>query len=182
MNKSILTAVLVAASLATSMSAHAQVFTTSAIKSLSVYESPNGGCESVILDEIRSARQRILVQAYSFTSPPIYKALAAAKARGVDVRILVDKEARSTDFKGAGARYEIDHGVQIAVDEIAGKGVAHSKVMIIDAGTVITGSYNFSRLAETTNVENLLIFRDSPEVVRGYTKLWEKRAALAQPY
>ncbi|MFM0068914.1 phospholipase D-like domain-containing protein [Paraburkholderia aspalathi] len=122
---------------------------------MSIYSSPNGGAERAILNEIDHARTRILVEAYSFTSAPIYEALASAKARGVDVRSLVDKDARDAGFRGAGARYDLAHGVQLLVDEVAGRGIAHSKVMVIDAATVITGSFNFSRQAETTNVENL---------------------------
>lgn len=182
MKKMIFAVALAALAFATAVSAQAQVITTSAVGSISVYASPNGGAERAILNEVRGARQRILVQAYSFTSPPIFEALAAAKARGVDVRLLLDKEARSQDFRGAGARYNQQHGVQVAVDEIPGKGIAHSKVMVIDSGTVITGSFNFSRQAETTNVENLLIFKDSPELVRAYTQIWQTRAAVAQPY
>lgn len=149
---------------------------------VSVYFSPNGGAERAIVDEINRAKLRILVQAYSFTSAPIYEALAMAKARGVDVRILVDKEARKPDFKGAGARYDIARGIPLLVDEIGGRGIAHSKVMVIDAVTVITGSFNFSRQAETTNAENLLVFHNSPELVAAYTKAWQARAAGAVQY
>jgi phosphatidylserine/phosphatidylglycerophosphate/cardiolipin synthase-like enzyme len=149
---------------------------------VSVYFSPNGGAERAIVDEINRAKLRILVQAYSFTSAPIYEALATAKARGVDVRILVDKEARESGFKGAGARYDIARGIPLLVDEISGRGIAHSKVMVIDAATVITGSFNFSRQAETTNAENLLVFHNSPELVMAYTKAWQARAAGAVQY
>jgi phosphatidylserine/phosphatidylglycerophosphate/cardiolipin synthase-like enzyme len=141
---------------------------------VSVYFSPNGGAERAIVDEINRAKLRILVQAYSFTSAPIYEALATAKARGVDVRILVDKEARGAGFKGAGARYDIARGIPLLVDEIGGRGIAHSKVMVVDAATVITGSFNFSRQAETTNAENLLVFHN--------TKAWQARAAGAVQY
>ncbi|ENG0237517.1 phospholipase D family protein [Burkholderia multivorans] len=180
--KKIFGAVIVAASLTTAAVAAAQAVTTKAVGSVSVYFSPGGGAEGAVVDEVRAAQHRILVQAYSFTSPPIYKALAEAKARGVDVRVLVDKEARSPDFRGTGARYDLQHGVQVAVDEIPGKGIAHNKVMVIDGGTVITGSFNFSRQAETTNAENLVVFKNSPDLVRAYTQNWSARAARAQPY
>ncbi len=175
-------AVFAATALATAATASAQAITTSAVGSVSVYFSPNGGAERAVVDEIRAAKQRILVQAYSFTSPPIYRALAEAKARGVDVRVLVDKEAQSADFRGAGARYDMQRGVQVAVDEIAGKGIAHNKVIVIDGGTVITGSFNFSRQAETTNAENLVVFKNSSDLVRAYTQNWSVRAAQAKPY
>lgn len=180
--KNVVRNLFIVAALATTVSAHAQAITTSSAGTVSVYFSPNGGAERAIVSEVARAKQRILVQAYSFTSPPIYEALAEAKARGVDVRILVDKEARSPNFRGAGARYDQQRGVQVAVDEIAGRGIAHNKVMVIDGGTVVTGSFNFSRQAETTNAENLIVFHDSPDLVRAYTQNWQTRAATSMPY
>ena len=39
---------------------------------VSIYSSPNGGAEQAILNEIDHAHTRILVEAYSLTSAPIY--------------------------------------------------------------------------------------------------------------
>ena len=43
-----------------------------------VYFSPHGGCTDAIVKEITKAKQEILVQAYSFTSKEIAKALVDA--------------------------------------------------------------------------------------------------------
>ncbi len=45
---------------------------------IAVYFSPNGGCTEAIIHEIDNAQEEVVVQAYSFTSPPIAKALAPA--------------------------------------------------------------------------------------------------------
>lgn len=47
-----------------------------------VYFSPNGGCTDAIVKEISKAKSEILVQAYSFTSKDIAKALVDAHKRG----------------------------------------------------------------------------------------------------
>ena len=39
--------------------------------------------------------------------------------------------------------------------------IAHNKLILIDADTVITGSFNFTKAAEERNAENLLILRDA---------------------
>jgi phosphatidylserine/phosphatidylglycerophosphate/cardiolipin synthase-like enzyme len=52
----------------------------------------------------------------------------------------------------------ITRGVETLIDHR--HAIAHSKVMIIDAETVITGSFNFTKAAEERNSENLLIIRD----------------------
>lgn len=147
-----------------------------------LYFSPNGGAEQAVVQAIRHARRRILVQAYTFSSPPIYQALAAAKLRGVAVALLLDQQTRNADGRGTGARFDQAYGIAVAVDTAGGKGIAHSKVIVIDEATVITGSFNFSRQAETLNVENLLVFHDSPELARAFAQQWMQRAAVAVPY
>ena len=49
---------------------------------IAVYFSPNGGATNAVIREVNAAQQQILVQAYSFTSTPIAKALIAAHKRG----------------------------------------------------------------------------------------------------
>jgi len=47
-----------------------------------VYFSPHSGCTDAIVKEIGKAKSEILVQAYSFTSKEIAKALVDAHKRG----------------------------------------------------------------------------------------------------
>ncbi len=122
-----------------------------------VYFSPNGGCTKAIVSEIDQAKSDVLVQAYSFTSKAIARALVNAHARGVEVQIIVDK--KQIYARGSVAEYEWRSGVPVYVDHY--HNAAHNKVMIIDSSTVITGSFNFTRAAEESNAENLLIIRSS---------------------
>jgi phosphatidylserine/phosphatidylglycerophosphate/cardiolipin synthase-like enzyme len=48
---------------------------TSGCPEIQVYFSPHGGCTDAVVDAIGQAKSEILVQAYSFTSAPIAKAL-----------------------------------------------------------------------------------------------------------
>jgi phosphatidylserine/phosphatidylglycerophosphate/cardiolipin synthase-like enzyme len=49
----------------------------------------------------------------------------------------------------------------------------HHKVMILDAETVITGSFNFSNSAATSNDENIVIIRDR-EIAGLYLEEWRR--------
>ena len=53
-----------------------------------VYFSPNGGCTDAIVRGLDKAQSTVLVQAYSFTSYKIAKALLEAHKRGVKVEII----------------------------------------------------------------------------------------------
>lgn len=51
--------------------------TIPATGTVDVHFSPAGGATAAIINELQAARSEILVQAYSFTSTPIAKALLA---------------------------------------------------------------------------------------------------------
>jgi len=139
--------------------------------------TPGGDCTSRIVDTIGTARQTILVQAYSFTSAPIAKALVDAKKRGVDVRAVLDKSQRSERYSGAD--FLVNGGVPVLID--AAHAIAHNKVMVIDGGVVITGSFNFTKAAQDKNAENLLVIHD-PVLASRYAMNWREHAGHSEPY
>lgn len=108
-----------------------------------VYFSPNGGCTEAIVKEIGKAKQEILVQAYSFTSKDIAKALVDAHKRGVETEIILDKSNRSKKYSAGD--FTAHMGVKTYID--FAHSIAHNKIIIIDGETVITGSFNFTRAA-----------------------------------
>lgn len=142
----------------------------------SVYFSPKGGCTEAIVRELDSAKKSILVQAYSFTSDPIAEALIEAHKRGVNVKVIIDKRGRTEKKSQADALSQA--GIPTETDRK--HPIAHSKVMVIDEEIVITGSFNFTRQAES-NLENLLIIRD--KVLAGkYIKNFQDHAGHSERY
>jgi phospholipase D len=53
--------------------------------------------------------------------------------------------------------------------------IAHSKILIIDAREVITGSFNFTDAAEHSNAENVLIIKNDPVLVQMYLANYQRR-------
>ncbi|MGH8279830.1 MAG: phospholipase D family protein [Gammaproteobacteria bacterium] len=143
--------------------------------------SPDGGGEQLILGAIRAARSRIRVQAYSFTDRRIQRALEAAKARGVDVEVILDKtDAEPFQHHRPVAAVLAAAGIPVWID--ASVRIAHNKVMIIDGADLITGSYNFSYAAAFDNAENLLYIRHAPALAEVYLSNWNWRQSCARPY
>ena len=135
---------------------------------IEVYFSPKGGCTEAVVKEIDAAEKTILVQAYSFTSAPIAKALVNAYKRGIDVRVILDKSQRTEKYSEADFLHNM--GIRTWID--AQHAIAHNKVMVIDGATVITGSFNFTKAAEERNAENLLVIRDRA-IGEKYRGNWE---------
>jgi phosphatidylserine/phosphatidylglycerophosphate/cardiolipin synthase-like enzyme len=132
--------------------------------SATVYHSPKGGCTEAVVAELNRARREILVQAYSFTSKPIAEALIAAKGRGVNVEILLDKSNEQETHTELG--HLLEKGMMPHID--AHHAIAHNKIMIVDKKVLITGSFNFTNQAEHENAENLLILRGNSALLASY--------------
>ena len=151
--------------------------------SIEVLFTPWDDVEGAIIRALDAARQSIHVQAYLLTSRPIANALLAARARGVRVDILADREM-------------VENGQNSRIPELAAAGIpvwletryaiAHNKIMLLDAaskqGAVITGSYNFTWSAQARNAENLLILRGNPALQQRYLNNWQRHRAEAVAY
>jgi phosphatidylserine/phosphatidylglycerophosphate/cardiolipin synthase-like enzyme len=139
--------------------------------------TPDEDCTGLVIRTVQAAEKTILVQAYAFTSRPIARALADAKRRGVDVRVILDASNRSD--RRSVADFLARAGIPVLID--AEHRVAHNAVMIIDGETVITGSFNFTEAAQLDNAENVLVIHNS-ELARRYEENWQRHAAHSQTY
>ena len=141
------------------------------------YFTPGQMVEQAISDEIEGARSEIRVQAYSFTNPVIVQALAEAQQRGVDIIVVLDKSHRTQKYSAAD--FTSHAGILTLIDDR--HAIAHNKIMIIDSKVVITGSYNFTRAAEKSNAENIVIIESGP-IAEKYLQNWQKHRNHSQTY
>ena len=144
---------------------------------VSAHFSPRGGCTDALVAEVAAARREVLVQAYSFSCPDFAAALASAAARGVRVVVLLDRSNEAETYSELGDLER--HGLEVWID--AAHAIAHNKVVVIDARTVVTGSFNFTRQAEHANAENLLILRDHPELAALYRENFHAHRGHCHP-
>ena len=140
-----------------------------------------GGCDplATVAQTIDGARKTVLVQIYALTSREIVTALVNARRRGISVRVIVDRNQLEEDRSDAYAVGRLTAGgVTVLVDTVPG--LMHNKVMIVDGGTVATGSFNYTWSAEHKNAENLVLIHD-PALAAEYTQNWNARAAKSSP-
>ena len=145
--------------------------------SVGVFFSPQGGCTEAVVKTLDQAKSSVLIQAYSFTSAPIAKAVVDAHKRGVHTEVILDKSQRTEKYSSAD--FLAHAGIKVLIDDK--HKIAHNKIMVIDSNTVITGSFNFTKAAEEGNAENLLIIC-SKDLAAKYTENWNKHAEHSEPY
>ena len=133
-----------------------------ALPPVEVYFSPRGGATAAVVREISAAKTSVSVLAYSFTSQPIAEAIIAAHRRGVRVEVVLDESQRTERAQADELRAA---GVPLWFD--TKHAIMHNKVVVVDAAVVVTGSFNFSAAAESSNAENLLVLR-SPDLAARY--------------
>jgi|GEM_PF-983931 len=128
--------------------------------------SPTDKIRDTILQELSSARKTVDVMAFSFTGAEFAAKLRDLCRKGVRVRCLFDTGQAKN--KASRDEYLRKIGAQVFYSPNR-SGKMHHKVFIIDGKTVITGSYNFSKNAESRNDENILLLRSEP-IAKLYTE------------
>jgi phosphatidylserine/phosphatidylglycerophosphate/cardiolipin synthase-like enzyme len=142
--------------------------------------SPEGSAQQLVLDAIKSAKSNIRVMAYSFTAPDIMRALIAAKNRGVDVKIVIDKEGNTNRSSRAAINLVTNAGIELRTND--SYKIQHDKVMIIDDSSIQLGSFNYTASAERYNSENAVVIRNQPELAREYLNHWRSRWEQGEPW
>ncbi|PIQ88687.1 MAG: phospholipase [Candidatus Omnitrophica bacterium CG11_big_fil_rev_8_21_14_0_20_42_13] len=130
-----------------------------------VYFSPGGCIESRIIKAIDNARVSIDLAIYSFTSKEIKSSLELAHRRGVEIRIIAD--SKQAEGKYSVIRPLYDAGFRVKIIHGKGSGIMHNKFALFDRNLLLTGSYNWTKNAESFNYENA-IFLSDPEIIKQY--------------
>jgi phosphatidylserine/phosphatidylglycerophosphate/cardiolipin synthase-like enzyme len=131
---------------------------------ITTHFSPGGDTKASILAALQKSHKNIRVLAFSFTDKDIANLLIQKKQSGVNVQAIfdacmIDQYSVFNTLKQSG----------IFVRRDGNQALMHHKVMTIDDQTVITGSFNFSKNAESNNNENTLIIT-SPELAQKYNQ------------
>lgn len=123
---------------------------------LSFLPDDSKGCKR-IKDLIRSAQKTIQVAMYTFTRYDLAKELVAARNRGVEVDIVLDRHSS----KGASAKIAaLLEGEEMSIAYSTGSALLHHKFMLIDDKILEVGSANWTKAAFTINDDCFLVLYD----------------------
>lgn len=139
--------------------------------------TPGNDCARVIASVIGEARQRVWLLGYGFTSRPVLAALVAADRRGIDVRVILDRSNETGPRSRAAEAAEA--GIAVRIDRTVT--VAHNKLIVIDDGTVVTGSFNWTTAANTKNAENVHVIRGARALAERNAAYFLAREAISEP-
>lgn len=124
---------------------------------IEIYYASENNVVGELVAEINAARSEIRFMAFSFTRDDMGDALLARVNQGVNVQGVFENTGSETT--SSELRRLLCAGLDVRQD--GNSGVMHHKVFIIDRSVVVTGSFNFSDNAVSSNDENLVIIRDA---------------------
>lgn len=141
--------------------------------------TPGNDCAAVVVSAISSARQRVWLLGYGFTEDRIVEALLAARRRGADVRLVLDRSNADGGMRSAAA-YIAKRGVPVRIDRTVR--IAHNKLILIDGDTVIMGSLNWTKAGNRMNAENVHVFRGAKPLAERHAAYFLEREAVSETY
>lgn len=134
---------------------------------------------NAIEELINHARASVDVALYRLSNPQLARALHNAFERGVQVRVVLDRQKyKLTQFS-----QELLREVEMPYRLLSGRGGRYSKMhhkfAVFDDSVVATGSYNWTLESEERNYENLVVLRE-PEQARKFAHEFEALWAVAE--
>jgi phosphatidylserine/phosphatidylglycerophosphate/cardiolipin synthase-like enzyme len=139
--------------------------------------APEEDCDAFAVRTIDGAAREILVSVYRLTvGSGVVGALIRAKERGVNVRVVADREAPCG--RASGIDPLAAAGVPVRIDDRAR--MAHAKTMVVDGAVTLTGCYNWTRGA-ASNSEDLNLI-SSPAIAAAYAGHWRQRLGVSVPF
>lgn len=129
-----------------------------------------------VIRTLSKAKKSIHFLAFSFTHDGIGQAMLDKVKLGVEVQGVFEK-SQSTNSH---TEYNRMKQAGLKVYQDGNSRNMHHKVIVIDGEIVICGSFNFSKSADESNDENLLIIH-SPAVAKRFEQEFQKVMTQAKP-
>lgn len=146
-----------------------------------VFFPPVDRVQPLLCGLIEEETERIDVEAFQLTSKELAQSLLEAYYRGVEVRVIVNRDALGR-FSKVWPLYNA--GVPVYVypqDGTPGDPLMHNKIMLLySLSCIITGSMNFTNAGMEKNRENLLVIQNE-ELFEDYTHQFKALAKLTIP-
>lgn len=140
------------------------------------YFSPGPDCRIAIEQAMETALSELLICVFTISDDRLSDAIMAAHRSGLTVRVISDNDKMHD--RGSDVERLSQAGVNVRIDRSPEH--MHHKFMVIDGRTVMTGSYNWTRSAESRNEENIIAV-DDPLLATTFSEEFERIWKLAEP-
>lgn len=135
--------------------------------------SPGTACREMICNAIRFTHDSMRICVFTISDDEITEEILRAHRMGRDIKIITDND-KSFDLGSDIERME-QAGIPIIMDNTSAH--MHHKFAVFDKKKLLTGSYNWTRSAATSNHENIIETNDAHLIktfVKEFDDLWKE--------
>lgn len=132
-----------------------------------------GGLDTYLVTLMNKATKTLDVADYDFDLANVAEAMAAAKSRGVQVRMVTDSDTIGNKDAAIQAAFNIVKKAGIPIVEDNRGPIMHNKFTVVDQQWVQTGSWNYTT-GDTYRLNNNMIIINDAKLAQNYTAEFEK--------
>jgi phosphatidylserine/phosphatidylglycerophosphate/cardiolipin synthase-like enzyme len=132
-----------------------------------------GGLDTRLVELMDRATRTLDVAVYDFDLTSVAGAMARARQRGVQVRMVTDTDTLTNDNTAIQAAFNTLKQAGIPIVDDQRQAIMHNKFTVVDQTWVSTGSWNYSD-GDTYRLNNNMIVIQSSELSENYTAQFEK--------
>jgi len=111
--------------------------------------------DKAFINALRNSEKSVCGAFYDISSEKISEEFIAAHKRGIDIKIVTEKD----NYSGKALTSIIEAGIPVVKDNSAG--FMHNKFAVIDKKSVFTGSYNLTENGAARNNNNAILIQSS---------------------
>jgi phosphatidylserine/phosphatidylglycerophosphate/cardiolipin synthase-like enzyme len=141
---------------------------------IQIYFSPEDKVMDRIIPLVSGSQSNIRFMAFSFTDFPLARAMIDRAGAGVDTAGIYEKVGSDAE----GSEMKTFYCAKVPVRQDGNPKFLHDKIIIVDKHIVISGSFNFSSNATTSNDENVMII-DNPDIANLYMQEFDRLWSIA---
>jgi phosphatidylserine/phosphatidylglycerophosphate/cardiolipin synthase-like enzyme len=134
-------------------------------------DSPQATVQGFV-DYLNQAEKSLLIADYSFNLPQLGTILPALKAKGVNVRLVIDKSQSKGKNEAILLKTLQTAGIDMVIGTSSDHKIMHNKFSIIDNKICQYGSWNYT--TDASDEDNFYFIDPNPEVITALTNDWQK--------
>jgi hypothetical protein len=147
------------------------------LPSINTYFSQKDNLQEIILKNLDNAAHTVNVAVAWFTDVKLFNKLIEVQSKGAKVELIITKHQFNDESHNHYNLIKENGGVFI---EIGGDySTMHHKFCIIDHKTLLQGSFNWTKKANESNNETLLVIKDDYQSINEFTEEFERLKRLA---
>lgn len=150
------------------------------LKSTAIYHTPYKNLINKIIEDINSSKEKIYLEVYIFTEKRILNAIKNAKKRGIEIKVVLEKNPYMTANINNKAFSELKKAdIDVVWSSSENFSLNHAKFFIID-DTAIISTWNITYSSFKYN-RDFFVFLKNPNIVQNLQNIfladfkWEKR-------